>query len=754
MTWIKQLHRINIRAATVTVIIVAAVVYMAANVKIEWRASEATATIPEQPSEPSAASRAETVDLPGESKFQLVAETDVLRLKADSSTGHFIVEDKRNGNVYRSYPDPKYWDKEQVSKVWKQHLSSPLMLQYVDFSKPILQPKETSLSAAGGAVNGMRTIPGGFELTFEMPELGFTVPVRVKIDSDFVETTIVREGIKEKDLGLIWARLYPFFGAEYTEEDANGYLFIPDGPGALIRFKDNRLNVNKIYDERVYGRDMTFPGLINNRNPVSMPVFGMKSGSKGFLAVLHDGEEYANVIASPAGVFSNYNWIASQTNFRASFIQFARRNDPVEWGFISYNEDELFGSDRITRYYILDRGKTDYVGMASRYRQYLMEEKGLNRLEPGNEDIPLYVSVIGGDRERGTLSDLYIKGTSTSEAEKMIGSMHAGGIRNMAVTYIGWQQGGASSYGATFPVDSRIGGYDGMKRFVDYAHSLGYKVYLDTEYGINNTGANGFREEFHAVVNLAGHTLGGNGFSVVSDKYVEQMLNADLQEFKGLRVDGLSVTGIGGNLFSDYNTKYGSSRHEGRDVQERILQTIKEELGGVIGRNSNFYALPYIGTIQNMAPDYSYDLFSDEAVPFAQIATHGLITYTFHYANNRDENVNDFLREIEYGAAPAYVFTAAETKEFINSYSIGFYSTNYDDWASYVTKEYERFNEALGDVQNQFIVNHRTLADKVKETVYANGKRIIVNYNTRPYSNGDIQVPAQNFIVIPGGSSR
>ncbi|HZG85875.1 DUF5696 domain-containing protein [Paenibacillus sp.] len=753
MTWMKRLRLLNPRVAIVAVL-VAAAAYIASTAKIEWRTEEtATANAAPAASAPAAA-RDETAGLPADGDFRPVAENETLRLKVHEATGHFIVEDKRNGNVYRSYPDPDYWEREQVSKVWKHHLSSPLMLQYVDFSKPILQPKETSLSAEGGAVSGMREIPGGIEMTFELPELGFSIPVRVKIEQDYVETTVVRDGIGERDLGLIWVRLYPFFGAEYTEEDPNGYLFIPDGPGALIRFKDNKLNVNKIYDERVYGRDMTFPGLINNRNPVGMPVFGMRSGGKGFLAVLHDGEEYANIVASPAGVFSNYNWIASQTNFRASFLQFARRNDPVEWGFISYNEDELFGSDRVTRYYLLDSGSTDYVGMASRYRQYLMDEKGLKRFSPEHSDIPLYVSIIGGDRERGTLSDVYIKGTSTSEAERIVGSMHAGGIRNMTVTYAGWQEGGVSSFGATFPVDSRIGGYDGMKRFVDYAHRLGYRVYLDTVYGINNTGANGFREEFHAMVNLAGHTIGEEGLSVVSDKFAEQLIKADLDAYKKLGVDGLAVNRIGGHLFSDYNTKYGSGRDEARDVQERILRTIQEELGGVIGRSSNFYALPHIDVVQGMASDYSYDLFTDEAVPFAQIATHGLVSYTFRYANNREENVNDFLREIEYGAAPSYVFTAAETKEFINSYNTVFYSTNYEDWGSRVTQEYARFNEALGDVQDQFIVGHRTLADKVKETVYANGKKIIVNYNTEPYADGDIQVPAQDFIIIPGGAGQ
>lgn len=756
MIWVKKL---NLSAIIAAFLIITAVVLFAARVEVEWQAAGGTEDSPAVPAGTQAQTQAMPPALPDEQEFSPVAETDVLSLKLHQGTGHFIVEDKRNGNLYRSYPDPKYWEREQVSNTWKQHLASPLMLQYANFGDPILQPRELSFSPDADSIKELEMIPGGFTLTYELPRSGFTIPVQVRIENDYVETKLIREGIEESQLGLIWARLYPFFGAEHTDGQ-DGYLFIPDGSGALIRFKDNKLNVNKIYDESVYGKNMTFPGLDNNRNPVVMPVYGMKSGDKGFLAVLDEGEEYANIIASPSGVFSNYNWVTAQMNYRSSFLQFARRNDPAEYAFVDYNKEELFGSDRATRYYLLDGGDTGYVGMAQRYRQYLMEERGLQPLADDTDELPLHVSIVGGDQEKGTLANRYIKGTSTSEAAEIVQKLYDSGIHRMSVTYMGWQEGGYSAYGQTFPVDSRIGGYEGMKQFVDYAHSLGIPVYLDTEYSLNNTGAGGFKEKFHAVVNLAGQNIdvriryNSDRIVTVSEKFIEQILSKDLEKFKELGVDGLVVNRTGRNLHSDYNTQYGSARDEARDVQESIVAAIQAELGGVQGVNSNFYVLPYVSHIQNMVSDYSYDLFTDEQVPFAQISTHGLITYSFQHANNREESVNDFLREIEYGAVPSFVFTYAETKQFLNAYGIRFYNTHYPDWILYAMEEYRKFNEALGDVQDQFIVNHRTLASHVKETTYANGKRIIVNYTTEPYRYGDLEVPAQGFSVIPGEANQ
>ncbi|MGO4271692.1 DUF5696 domain-containing protein, partial [Paenibacillus sp. TAF58] len=60
----------------------------------------------------------------------------------------------------------------------------------------------------------------------------------------------------------------------------------------------------------------------------------------------------------------------------------------------------------------------------------------------------------------------------------------------------------------------------------------------------------------------------------------------------------------------------------------------------------------------------------------------------------------------------------------------------------------------LGSVQDQFIANHKSLAPNVKETTYENGTRVIVNYNLEAYRSGDLDVPAQNFVVIQGGASR
>jgi hypothetical protein len=146
-------------------------------------------------------------------------------------------------------------------------------------------------------------------------------------------------------------------------------------------------------------------------------------------------------------------------------------------------------------------------------------------------------------------------------------------------------------------------------------------------------------------------------------------------------------------------------------------------------------------------------LFSDRAIPFAQIALHGLVSYTTEYENDREQYRNDFLRDIEYGALPSYLFTAAQTSQLKSAYGIQPKSSYYPDWENEAVREYQRYNEALGEVQGQFIVGHQQIASGVNETTYANGKRIIVNYNKQPYRHNNVEIPAQDFVVMEGGSN-
>ena len=84
----------------------------------------------------------------------------------------------------------------------------------------------------------------------------------------------------------------------------------------------------------------------------------------------------------------------------------------------------------------------------------------------------------------------------------------------------------------------------------------------------------------------------------------------------------------------------------------------------------------------------------------------------------------------------------------------GYYSTKFADWESHIVKEYQRFNDALGSVQDQFIVGHKQIANQVYQTIFENELTITVNYSEKTYISGELVVPALDFVVVKGGSQK
>ncbi|MCU6794353.1 DUF5696 domain-containing protein [Paenibacillus sp. WQ 127069] len=697
--------------------------------------------------------------LPEEAGFRAIAESSVLKLWVHDATAHFKVENKQTGQVWRSYPNPEQWAKETITGTWRNNLLSPIMLEYIDASNSKSQAKTISWTEDKGVLEGFQTTPNGFKVVFNFTGTQFKIPVEVRLQDDYVDAVIVDPDIKEGKLSLLNLKLYPLLGAEAYNDKQEGYLFVPDGSGALIRFKPNQANDKSFYRANVYGPDSGFFNETTARNPLRIPVFGLKSGAQGLVGVMVSGEEYGKVFASPNGAFGQYNWVTTEWQYRIKFFQ--NTSKKAQTGFFTYSKDRFTVPERKTRYYFLAPDKSDYVGMAETYRTYLVKDKSLKPVQPKSGEVPVYIDIIGADIKKGLLWDKYLKGTSTAEAIDMIKNLTARGLKNLTVQYAGWQQDGYSSHGGLFPVDSRIGGNEGMQQFIQYAHSQQIPVYLTANYTLNNNGRDRFWPMFDGLRDLAGKVIEFENYAnhemttLVSPIFTASVAQKDLGSYKALGADGIYFNeGIGQYLNSDYNNSYQASRSEVLKSQQAILKQTKDTLGSVHAENANFYTLNEVNHIHRLADTYSYDIFVDESVPFTQIVLHGLITYTSEWSNLREQYRTDFLRSIELGAYPAYVFTSAPSGTMKGAYSVWYYSMNYRDWEAAAAEEYKRFNEALGDVQDKLIIGHRTLAPNVKETTYEGGKTIIVNYNEQEFTNGSIRVPAQDFIVGKRGAQR
>ena len=208
-----------------------------------------------------------------------------------------------------------------------------------------------------------------------------------------------------------------YFGSANFQRD--GYVFVPDGSGAVIEFKDY-VKSNVAMSLNAYGQDYCYSqltGSIYGQN-VTMPVYGItsqayKSGAlinTGYFAVLEEGASTATINVTYTN--STYFEGSVYTTFKPYPTDRFDLSDTISVGgnqFYSIVAESKYAGSYVTRYVMLSDnaanvvGKgTDvtsyapnYVGMAEYYRGYLVETGVISELENASNELPLYIEALG-----------------------------------------------------------------------------------------------------------------------------------------------------------------------------------------------------------------------------------------------------------------------------------------------------------------------------------------------------------------------
>lgn len=216
-----------------------------------------------------------------------------------------------------------------------------------------------------------------------------------------------------------------------------GYAFYPDGSGTIIEFDDfyNEANNKKLslnLASTMYGIDYCYSMITGaHREQVTMPVYGLvneiKSNSateliaeslglygkdtvrNGFFAILEEGSALANLGFRSGGTSHKYFGVfASYMPYPADEFDLSETLSVGSIGTYKIVSESKYTGSYVTRYVMLTDeeigdeiyGKdsyyrSDYVGMASYYRNYLKDAGVLTALEDLSDDLPLYIEALG-----------------------------------------------------------------------------------------------------------------------------------------------------------------------------------------------------------------------------------------------------------------------------------------------------------------------------------------------------------------------
>jgi Family of unknown function (DUF5696) len=676
-----------------------------------------------------------------EEPYQPLAESSSLRLYLNQASSAIVVEDKRSGSLWRSSPADLSGNNETTT-AWRKQIEAPVQVTYVDAERS--QPKNIKPDSVKLEY---KPVEGGVTAIYRYLASNLAFAVTYSIQDDCLQATIPDSSIVEDGKNsLVSIDLLPFLGATHDGEE--GYIVYPDGSGALMFFTpSDRPEVQKI-NSIVYGTDAS-GGLGGSggvyREQVVMPVFGLAGAQTAFVGMITHGDFDASIAVARSGKGINYNHVWGQFIFRRQG-RFSLTGGQPTWLF----QADRIGGDRQVRYCFLNGPQANYVGMASRYRQFLIDERGAKRISSSEPLINL-AFFMGIERKTWFLSDM-ISLTTFAQVKEMLDNLTTAGVKRADIILWDWNRGGtAGSYPQRLPVDSRLGGENGLRTLAAELHDRGQRLFLQDNYLGSAPGAAGVMPYLDAIRGVDGLPIGDSetGYMLNPQVSLRRFAARDVPKMAALGADGLELESFASMAIPDKNLSYPLSREGFAASWMQIASLARKQFGSVAMVGSNTYTLPYTDRLDFVTVDSTHYDFFDETIPFYHIAVHGLVQYSGSPINLQADGKRMFLRGIEYGATPLFILSHDSSAKLARTGADSVYSSEFDFWRSEVIRQYGVM-EKVAPLTNQFITGHARLADGVYQTTYEDGSRVIVNYNLQEYMAGNLNVPAQDFVVVQG----
>ena len=410
----------------------------------------------------------------------LIAENQNYEMYLKEDTLGLIIRDKTNGAWMRStVAEPNETD----NNTWKGLYQSGVTLQYIS---------GTNLNMTqADFINNVHTKKmyyrnDGFSADVSFYEAGISYTLTVTLTENGFTAEIPQSSIREERpnnaVGAIY--VYPFLGHSVLGSD-KGYMFIPDGQGALIELRDNERRFPAPFLGDVYGENTglnvtsTYFRELVPPEKVLMPVYGMVHTEKGigFLGIIESGAENARIEAWPNGASTQYDWIAARFLYRHVFMQPTGQTG----GTVQSRTERPNRIDIKIRFEFTAGDDVGYDDLALSYRDYLRETGAF--ASAAADVYRTQVDFFGLEKRDWALFKLNVNMTRFSDAADILKDLSDAGVKAPLSVYSGWRSGGytAGVPNTGYSPASSLGGSGGFSRLARTAEEEGVLLFLQTE---------------------------------------------------------------------------------------------------------------------------------------------------------------------------------------------------------------------------------------------------------------------------------
>ena len=719
--------------------------------------------------------------------YEEVASDGGLTLFADMNSGKIAVRNDPTGFIWYSTPNDRQAD-STTGSVLGSALDSTVVVSYVNIANEARVASATQIGSHDCVANGAvqtETIDRGVRVIYDFNSVGMRIPVefqlengtlvaRIPLDQVLVNETFIaakrQEGWTDEDVDamlpshLISLWLLPGFGAQNSQ--ANGYIFVPDGSGALVDFAAGYAAPAGRYSKRVYGEELAQSKvkLTEYGQQVYMPVFGTVVGSDGVCGIIEEGDSIASIEAYGSSSTCSYTGVSSSLYLRDLYSSYLYQGTSNEREVKRVSTNEVKTEQFRVRYTFLQGDVASYVGMAQLYRSHL-ENQGMQRKET---TASFNVDLLGCvETEANFLGFSYMKKlsmTTFAQAEEILDAMQQAGMTDINTRLLGWSNNGLKNRKASTTAKplSKLGGKAKFLSLAEKATAAGSFV-PDEDLAHFQSSGNGIQARQMCVKTVFGLPAYQYSFmpSVLvykNDVTPDRLLSAaGLQKAAGLfqknyaklGLKNLSLSSFTQLLYSNFG-KENLYRDEMLGVFTDVLKAYSADWK-LTGTASNAYAVPYLERVLDVPLDSSgYDFF-DRDVPFYSMVFHGYAALAGSRMNHSYDMQQSFLKSVETGSELHFLGMYEDSAKLKETDYTEYYSTTYTLWLDKAAAFWKDYQPLLQQVQNSTIADHGMAAEQVSRTVYDTGVTVYVNYGTEDYTAADgTRVPARSYAYTGG----
>ena len=662
-----------------------------------------------------------------------------------TSDASFRIVEELSGYVWASSVDYDYFLDDDspladegdlgFNLYWQNKLRSPFFLTYY---QGLNLREEHAFENVRSTLEVTRTdqpdaVGFDVDVSLFLSKISFTYSVRFGEEGLVISLPFssITEG---DDFSLSTISLYPMLGATKRLRTP-GYVVIPDGVGALIRYEDDP-SIG-VYSKRFYGDDIGL-NTTNDGQPLFANMYGLVHGHRqhAMLGIVEDGAAHGILNHFGSQVFLDFNFTYVTFAYRTTYRQYLNQ---AKTSSVNLLQEDASVIDIGLRYQFLRMDEATYVGLANAFADWRFQDDIPMTLP---EEMPLHIDVLALESKPGLLTRQKVVMTDIEALSLMIEELQSEVTDELRVNYLGWQDGG---YSYTAPnqnaIDSSLGTLSDLTTFNNGLLDTSTQLRLAIDPYRAYTRGRGYTNQ--DILQSIGQEFIQHGAYYHLTESAGDALRIEIKErLASWGFAGAAIETIGERMAShfgqDITTKQASVDHLQNQLtlEDGVYRPMSYSWGA-----GQLFDMPMYSSEQRRLTD---------TIPLIPYMIKGH-RQGFGRAGNFFSNTsNELLRMIDYGLYPAFFITEASAYDLIDTGSENIFTSRYLDWQPEIQRQYDFLSEALQSTIGQKVLQREVLGLGVVELIYENETKLYINYSGNDFLSEDGIVPSLGYLVQEG----